>query len=344
MLIIAILSAILFLCWILLLIMANKDDRKSATEGKIFKITDELTKLLKTKTNKNSKKMIKNLEQKMKTMKDENYKHSKYSSFIILPGYVILRIFNKFFIINRLQTHMKRYLDYFGQETENRIKYVMAKIISYTMLWIPLSISMAISFVSLRKTTDEYFFPLICFLFIIVVFVLIYSIYNQIKINAKTHNENIKKQLPHALTTLSMLINSGMVVSNAWEVTAFSHMLELHIEMQKTCHEIKSGIFPKIAYKNFEQRCGKSIEIQKLVSAMILQHELGNEHIHLSFKEMANNAWYERLQIAKREITNIQAKLLLPTMILLFIVVGMVMGSVLIGFLGVDFPGMPTIP
>ena len=86
--------------------------------------------------------------------------------------------------------------------------------------------------------------------------------------------------LPQVLSKLTLLVNSGMVLRDAWKHAAFTGNRVLYQEMQNTTLEIENGVMEIEAYKNFADRCSVK-EIRKFTSLIIqnLQKEMKNWRI-----------------------------------------------------------------
>ena len=72
--------------------------------------------------------------------------------------------------------------------------------------------------------------------------------------------------LPQVLSKLTLLVNSGMVLRDAWKRVSVTGDRALYQEMQNTSMEIENGIMETDAYRNFAERCNVK-EIRKFASS-----------------------------------------------------------------------------
>ncbi len=110
---------------------------------------------------------------------------------------------------------------------------------------------------------------------------------------------------------LTLLVNSGMIVREAWSKVAYGGERELYKEMQFTVQEMNNGLSDLEAYRNFAERCGLK-EIRRFSSTMIQNLQKGNAEISFFLKEMSDEMWEEKKHLVKRKGEAANSKLLLP--------------------------------
>ena len=130
------------------------------------------------------------------------------------------------------------------------------------------------------------------------------------KLEAK--RDELLAHLPQMLSKMTLLVNSGMVVREAWKKIAESGDRALNREMRLTVDEMNNGVAELDAYKNFADRCAIK-EIRRFSSTMIQNMQKGNSEIAYFLKEMSDEMWEEKKHLVKRKGEAANSKLLIPT-------------------------------
>lgn len=124
--------------------------------------------------------------------------------------------------------------------------------------------------------------------------------------------ELLVSDLPQMLSKMTLLVNSGMMVREAWKKIAASSDRPLYKEMQLTVLEMNNGVTEVEAYANFADRCAIK-EIRRFSATMTQTLQKGNSEIALFLKSMADEMWQEKRHMVKRKGEAANSKLLLPT-------------------------------
>lgn len=92
------------------------------------------------------------------------------------------------------------------------------------------------------------------------------------KVNDKVmgRHDELLKSYPQMLSKLTLLVNSGMPIRDAWGKVAESNEGLLYREMRLTSEELYNGISEVTAYKDFGERC--TIKPLKKFSSMMIQN------------------------------------------------------------------------
>ena len=112
-----------------------------------------------------------------------------------------------------------------------------------------------------------------------------------------------------------LLINSGMVVRDAWKRTAVTGNRQLYIEMQNTSLEIENGVMEIEAYRNFAERCGIK-EARKFATLIIQNLTKGNEELAMFLGDLSDEMWEIKKNEVKQKGEKANSKLLLPVFII----------------------------
>lgn len=142
--------------------------------------------------------------------------------------------------------------------------------------------------------------------------------------------DELLSDMPQMLSKLTLLVNSGMVMRDAWKKVAYGNNRILYHEMQTAVKEMQNGVSDLEAYRNFADRCGIK-EIRRFSSTMIQNLQKGTSEVAYFLKEMSDEIWEEKKHLVKRKGEAATTKLMAP-MVLIFIgILGMIMIPVFLG-------------
>ncbi|MDO5541484.1 MAG: type II secretion system F family protein [Eubacteriales bacterium] len=143
---------------------------------------------------------------------------------------------------------------------------------------------------------------------------------------------------PTLLFQLSMLLNAGMTMQNAFFKMALDYrnrkddrVRYAYEEMLTAYYEMQSGVPEAKAYENFGKRCGESVYI-KLGSMLSGNLQKGSQGLAKILQEEADFSMEERRQLAKKLGEEAGTKLLLPMMLMLLVVLVILMVPALLAF------------
>ncbi len=180
------------------------------------------------------------------------------------------------------------------------------------------------------------FIPIGCFigaltrdiLYATLAFVAILAIvaYLDMDINnaVEKRRDEIMMEYPEVLSKLTLLINAGMTVRDAWSQVAYTGDTVLYKEMQLTSEEMNNGISEIDALYNFSQRCSIK-QIRKFASIVSQELKKGKTELANSLKYMNVESWEEKKHEAKRKGELASQKLMLPLAIIFIGILFMVM-------------------
>lgn len=136
------------------------------------------------------------------------------------------------------------------------------------------------------------------------------------------------KEFPNVVSTIALLVNSGMMLREAWSEVAFSDDGELNKQMQKTVEDMNNGVSEADALYSFSIRCSTS-EIKKFTSFIVQNLEKGNKDLAFSLKKQSEELW----EIKKQRVLQLgdlaASKLLIPIMIMFIGILVIVMGPIM---------------
>jgi tight adherence protein C len=71
----------------------------------------------------------------------------------------------------------------------------------------------------------------------------------------KKRSERFMDEFPNAVSTIALLVNSGMILREAWREVSLSSDSELYMEMRKVNEEMDNGVSEVEALYHFGARC-----------------------------------------------------------------------------------------
>lgn len=127
--------------------------------------------------------------------------------------------------------------------------------------------------------------------------------------------EEILSEYPEVLSKLTLLVNAGLVIREAWTKVAYTSDKTLYKEMQITSEEMNNGISELDAFYNFAQRCSVK-EIRKFASVLSQNIQKGGTELTMNLKYMNEESWEEKKHNAKRKGETAGSKLMAPLLIM----------------------------
>lgn len=171
--------------------------------------------------------------------------------------------------------------------------------------------------------------PMAALMGVVLAFLVMWYVEELLNDQLEERRDELLADLPQVLSKLTLLVNSGMVVRDAWKKIAYGGERTIYKEMQLTVQEMQNGVAEIDAYRNFAERCSIK-EIRRFSSTMIQNMQKGNAEISYFLKEMADEMWEEKKHLVKRKGETANSKLLVPTAMIFIGILIMVMLPVFI--------------
>lgn len=130
--------------------------------------------------------------------------------------------------------------------------------------------------------------------------------------------------LPQVLSKLTLLVNSGMTLREAWKKVAYGGDRVLYQEMQTTVNDMQNGLSEIESYRNFADRCAIK-QVRRFASTMIQNMTKGPAEISYFLKDMSDEMWEEKKHLAKQKGEAANSKLLIPTAMIFIGILVMIM-------------------
>lgn len=144
----------------------------------------------------------------------------------------------------------------------------------------------------------------------------------------KKRSEILLREFPNAVSTIALLVNSGMILREAWKEVSKSNETELYVEMRKVNDEIDNGVSEVDALYNFANRCATP-EIKKFTSFIVQGLEKGSKDLAHALKNQMDELWEIKRQNVLRQGELASNKLMIPLLVMFLGVLIMVIGPIM---------------
>ncbi len=136
--------------------------------------------------------------------------------------------------------------------------------------------------------------------------------------------EDLLSDFPNAISKLALLTNAGMILKEAWEMTAYTGNGPLYDEMKKVIVDMANGYTEIEAYTEFGNRCMIS-EIRKFTSTIVQGITKGNRELVLMLRKQSSEVWESRKHQVRQLGAKASSKLLFPICIMFIGILIMIM-------------------
>lgn len=144
----------------------------------------------------------------------------------------------------------------------------------------------------------------------------------------KKRSEKFMDEFPNAVSTIALLVNSGMILREAWREVSMSNDSELYMEMRKVNEEMDNGVSEIDALYHFANRCVVP-DIKKFTSFIVQGLEKGSKDLANALRNQADELWELKKQTILKRGELASSKLMIPLMIMFVGVLIMIMGPIM---------------
>lgn len=170
-------------------------------------------------------------------------------------------------------------------------------------------------------------------IFIVGVVVAVVLMFNSFK----TASEDVEKRasncvmdFPNMVTKLALLINSGMILRDAWLLVSENTKGDLKELLQESCNDMRNGVSDIDAIYKFGIK-SSSKELKKFASMIIQGAEKGNSELSILLSQQASELWESKRQRLLQKGDVAATKLVLPTTLMFVGVIIVVVSSSMTG-------------
>lgn len=146
----------------------------------------------------------------------------------------------------------------------------------------------------------------------------------------KEREESITSELPDVLSKMTLLVNAGMVMREAWKKTSAAGEGVLYEEMRNAVMSIDNGASEMDAYAEFARRCAVPA-VTKFTGTLLQNLSKGNREMVEFLKMYSQDSWNERKQEAKRKGEAASTKLVIPVTLMFMGIMIMIAVPILTG-------------
>lgn len=161
-------------------------------------------------------------------------------------------------------------------------------------------------------------------------FLLVWYMSEMFKDKLTARREEMLADFPQVLSKLTLLVNSGMTLRNAWNRIAADGSGVLYQEMSAAVDEMRNGTSEPDAYRNFAERCGLK-EIRKFSSLVTQSMAKGSGDLSFFLKDMSDEMWEMKKNMVKQKSEQANSKLLGPIVLIFIGILVMIMAPLLGG-------------
>lgn len=163
------------------------------------------------------------------------------------------------------------------------------------------------------------------------VLIATYSLQNM-KNTLSKRTEECESQLPEVVSTMAVLVNSGMVLREAWNMVAENGTGAFYDLMKKAAENMRNGYSDADAIFLFG-RASNSTEIKKFTSALLQSMEKGGAELSVFLARQSSELWSTKRQHMLQNGEKAATKLLLPIVLIFVGIIIIVMTAAFAGSL-----------
>lgn len=168
---------------------------------------------------------------------------------------------------------------------------------------------------------------------VIIAALLVSHVDGKINDQLKERREQLVSELPQMISKMALLVNSGMVTRDAWKKISQAGEGVIYQEMRITVQDIHNGMSEFAAYRDFGDRCAVK-EVKRFSSTMIQNLQKANSEVAYLLREMSDEMWEAKKNLAKQKGTAANSQLMIPTAI---IFVGIMIIVIVPAFMNMSF-------
>ena len=124
-------------------------------------------------------------------------------------------------------------------------------------------------------------------------------------------SEELLSDFSEVVSKLALLTNAGMILKEAWEVTAKAGEGLFYQEMQNAVTEMQNGVSEAESIRRFGIRCMMP-EIKKFSATLIQGIQKGNKELSSMLQNQSAEVWNLRKQNVRRQGEKAASKLMIP--------------------------------
>ena len=156
------------------------------------------------------------------------------------------------------------------------------------------------------------------FLFVILAVASALYLSEQFKNKLTQRRDALVNEFPQVLTKMTLLVNSGMMLRDAWKKICENKEGVLYDEMRLTTDELNNGVTEINCYFNFAERCGLK-QMRKFASLVTQSLAKGGSDLSVFLRDMSDEMWAEKQADVRVRAEKAGARLMIPTVMLVIV-------------------------
>ncbi|MBD9698779.1 type II secretion system F family protein [Flavimobilis sp. GY10621] len=150
---------------------------------------------------------------------------------------------------------------------------------------------------------------------IVVACLLAFYMTERIKTQVRTRNAEMMRDFCEVISTLALLTNAGMILREAWAMTARGGSTAIYDEMRRSVERMENGATDVDAIQEFGTR-SMLPEVKKVCALLVQSIHRGGADLPAMLTLQSAEAWQVKKQIVLRQSNKAGTKLLLPMMLM----------------------------
>lgn len=166
---------------------------------------------------------------------------------------------------------------------------------------------------------------------VVVTMLAVYYFYSLSGEKLKKRREICEEEFPNVISKLTLIVNSGVILHESWEMVSYGKEGEIYDLMKKSCVEMNNGKSEIDALYEFGIMTN-SDSIKKFVSALIQSIERGGADLPQFLANQSSELWSEKRQLLLQKGEKAAGGLLMPIAIMFVGIMLIVMSSAIQSF------------
>ena len=147
----------------------------------------------------------------------------------------------------------------------------------------------------------------------------------------ETRKNVCESEFPNAISKLALIVNSGMILHDAWKLVAEGNEGVFYKMMQDSCEDMNNGKADVDAIYEFGVLTN-SDDIKKFTTALIQSIERGGSDLPQFLVNQSTELWARRRQIMLQKGEKAAGALLMPIMLMFIGVIMIVLSAAMQSF------------
>ncbi len=131
------------------------------------------------------------------------------------------------------------------------------------------------------------------------------------KQKVKSRQEECSAELPSAISKMALLVNSGVILHEAWYLVAYGKEGAFYSLMREACESMDNGLSDSAAIYNFAV-ASDDAEVKKFASALVQSMERGGRELSFFLANQSSEMWNHHRQTMLQKGEKAAGALLAP--------------------------------